>query len=381
MSVAVSAQSGRVVPTPTPTPTPTPEVKFVVDPNADQYIVVFPSSFDGVFRKGQISYRGDEYSRALPSIMNSLIEHVNLAGRNGYRMIATGGFLPFAVLKLDTRQYEYGWFVSPFGRFDWAYAPQAKQGLRLIDHFLADSNCDSDGDCSLSFLSLLEREKGTVHPTEHFIVTRGRKQSDTEMLAQINQKIAEGFYPARLIDDSSIFFEKPQERDQRWNDRPDVKILRWAWHAEKKVNESAKEGYRLALLGQSFALMYRPRQPAPRVSYLWVDARKKSFPQTLAELQGSGAHYLTTYPDNWGFRTNLIFQRPVIDDGQRHEYRMLKFVAKMEPDSTLANRVQASLPPDSTAAVKTLNQLTKEGFTVRDFFFAERLSLLLERTH
>ena len=189
-------------------------------------------------------------------MLNSFIEQVNVAGARGYRLVTASGFFPFAILKLDEVQYEYGWFVSRYGRFDWAFAPQEKKGLRLVGHFPVDINCDDEGACDESYMSLVERVKGAEQQGEHFLVTRGRKESDTEMLNQINQKISEGFHPAWLIDDTSIFFEKSEAKDQLWRDQPDVKIVRWGWlqllhdNTEKKVNELAKEGYHLALIGQ-----------------------------------------------------------------------------------------------------------------------------------
>src|SRR5215510_12572242 len=175
LSLSVAAQSGRT-PTPSPTPAPEPASKpqFTVDSSADQYLLVVPTNFDGVFRKGKLWYDLEEYRLAFPSILNSFINEVNAAGNRGYRLVASrGGF--FGILKRDSVQYEYGWFLSLWKDFEFAYAPQAKHGLHLVYHSLVDENCEGEGPgyptfCRPSYLSLLERVKGETQPVEHSLL-------------------------------------------------------------------------------------------------------------------------------------------------------------------------------------------------------------------
>src|SRR5688572_589119 len=71
------AQSGRIIPKPTPTPTPEPEPapkveapKFVPDPNAEKYRLVFATNF-----KGSFSLRGDdELTLARRSAFDNFVE-------------------------------------------------------------------------------------------------------------------------------------------------------------------------------------------------------------------------------------------------------------------------------------------------------------------
>ena len=126
--------------------------------------------------------------------------------------------------------------------------------------------------------------------------------------------------------------------------------------------------------------MYRSRQPAPPATYVWVDSTKRTCAQILAQLQAGGARFVTTYPDKLEQPSNLIFEKRVIDDGKRYEYRVLTFETKDTPDPTLPNKVRSTLTPESIEALKTLNRLAAEGFIVHDFFSADRISVLLERT-
>src|SRR5882762_896772 len=74
------------------------------DANAEPYRLVFPTIFDGVFRKGRAVYSVDEYDKARPSFNNSLVEHLNEAGSQGYRLVSMTGGFPVAVVKLDKTQ-------------------------------------------------------------------------------------------------------------------------------------------------------------------------------------------------------------------------------------------------------------------------------------
>ena len=384
ISFSVAAQSGRA-PTPSPTATPSVKPKFTVDRNADQYLLVVPTNFDGVFRKGKLFYNWEEYRLALPSILNSFINEVNAAGNRGYHLVASrGGY--YGLLKLDSVQYEYGWFLSLWKDFEWAYAPQAKRGLHLVNHSLVDENCYSEGPghatfCRPTYLSLLERVKGEEQPVEHFLLVSDEKPQ-VELPPKITQNVSEGLFPSCVIGGLFLFFEKSERNSAIWIDKPEVKVLANVTRTlERQINALAREGYRLALIDQTTAILYRPRQPAPTVSYIAVDARKKDFPERLAQLQTEGARYVMGYRGHSesGDKIKLIFEQPAVAEGQRYEYQVLKFDTKEEPDPMTPNKVVSKLTPESVEAMKQLNRLATEGFVVRDLFLSDMTSVLLER--
>ncbi len=104
------AQSGRK---PVPSPTPTPEAeqapkaeepKFVPDPNAEKYRLVFATRYEGSF-----SLRNDdELTLARRAAFDNFAEHLNRAGAQGYRVVTSLKGDP-AVVALDKYQFEYVW--------------------------------------------------------------------------------------------------------------------------------------------------------------------------------------------------------------------------------------------------------------------------------
>ena len=154
---------------------------------------------------------------------------------------------------------------------------------------------------------------------------------------------------------------------------------------KKKVNELARQGFRLALIHNQVAVMRRSRDTTAPVSYIWLDSlKKKTFERDLARLQDSGAIYRMTYPDSEGAEYELIFEQPSADDGKRREYKVLK-VEFQETENFADQKMDIDLTPSSKETIKTLNSMVKEGFVVRDLFVSEYLetkkaSILLERT-
>jgi hypothetical protein len=143
----------------------------------------------------------------------------------------------------------------------------------------------------------------------------------------------------------------------------------------------AKQGYRLSFVKNQIALMYRYRDNAIPATYVWLDAKKKDFEKRLAQLQGRGAIYRTTYPNGDGREDKLIFEQRVVDDGTRREYKVLKFEL-FDTEDAAEKKVHTDLIPASKETLKMLNRLAKEGFVVRDLFDSDsnKFDVLLERT-
>src|SRR5215470_13367351 len=110
-----SAQSGRIVPKPTPVPSaespkqPEARPKFVPDPDADKFKLVFPISYgkkiykDPPKNKKEKKEREKEIERDAIDIpvrhRNSFIDELNKVGERGYRLTALGSPL-IAIVRL-----------------------------------------------------------------------------------------------------------------------------------------------------------------------------------------------------------------------------------------------------------------------------------------
>lgn len=409
--LVISGQSRRAEPqrttspSPGPSPTTRPDAKRVVNADGEIYKLVFPSGYDG-----KLSYRLDkeknELKRADESEFTNFSEQLNKAGARGFKVksaIHHHG-VPVAILKFDESRYEYAWFVTTgysffsIGEFQQKYAEFSKQGFQLVDHFLTEVFCE-DNDlyllptprCESNRLFLLEREEGAQSSRQHRLVIsvpRWRtRQIGVELLRQINEGLGQ-FYPTHVLSKYEILLEQPTKNDELPSEKPDLRVVRdtSAWGQDnlpKNVNEMAKQGYRLALVGDGIAVMYKPVEPAPIVSYVWLDAKKKNFEQQLAQLQAQGAIYRMAYPYIEGIKSQLILEQASTDDGQKREYKVLKFDFQVVVDPNLKNRaegrVHIDLTPGSKEVVNLLNSLAKEGFVVRDLFVSDKVSVLLER--
>ena len=213
------------------------------------------------------------------------------------------------------------------------------------------------------------------------VPVRGSKPA-AELTARVKEKQAEGFYPTSLLSAFEVLVEQPPERDAGPAEEPDVQVVRASsfWerdNLEEKVNEWARQGYRMAMVNNRIAVMYRPAGAATPVTYVWVKAKDKRFEQRLAQLRESGAVYRLTYPDDEGDETRLIFEQGA-GGGPRHEYRVLTFEFKVVEDAA-ALKVHVDLAPSGVEALKSLGRFVKEGFSVRDLFYAGNAGVILER--
>lgn len=393
--LSADAQSGRVVPTPTPTPA-TPEAsefkpKFVVDSSADKYQLVFSTVFEGILYKKKL------YPVAGPLAYDSFIELLNNAGGRGYRLTSatrSGGIV--ALVKLDTVQYEYAWFATGSDLrwvtkgFEGSYSQLSKHGLRVVDHAVMKYDCPTNADdylngetCDIEDLYLLERKKGVEELAQHRVVASApgwRGDRSAGLTAQVNEKIPQGFYPSMVLSKFEVLLEQGK-KDDPLAGKQDVQVVTSSqWHDDmkKKANALAKQGYRIAFTGRETAVMYRDSATASPASYVWLEAGKTDFENQLANLQEQGAVYRTTYPSKSGHEDQLVFEKDAVDDGKRREYKVLKFGFQDVPDFE-KKEVHLDLDPSARETMKLLNRLVNEGFTVRDLFFSNKVSVLLER--
>ena len=401
-----AAQSGRVVekpPAPTPAPQSTPLGRVNVRPNIDGngalYRLVFPVEFEGKinFKHGQEIEAMDMTRR---SRFDEFVKRLNEAGSQGYRLTSVIATYPsVALFKLDETQYEYDWFETnsrlafSVGGFEEKYAGLMARGFRLADHSLLSRFCeDIDPDnsllgeeCRFKHLFLVERQKGVGSPGRFervgAVPVRGSKPAE-ELTTQVRKKQAEGFYPTSLFSAFEVLVEQPPKGDERPAGAPDVQVVRASsfWerdNLEEKVNEAARQGYRLAMVNKGIAVMYRPAGGATPVTYVWVKANDKRFEKRLAQLQEGGAVYRMTYPDEEGDETRLIFELGA-GGGVRREYKVLTFEFKIA-ENAAAMKVRVDLTPSGARALKALDKLVGEGFSVRDLFYSNNAGVILER--
>jgi hypothetical protein len=391
LSPDAPAQSGRIIPTPTPTLTPSPtpkaeEPKFVPDPHAEKYRLVFATRYQGSF-----SLRSaDEVALARRAAFDNFVEGLNKAGAQGYRVVTSLKGDP-AVVALGQQQFEYAWtethareeFLKP--GFAGTYSQLSKKGFRLAAHSLLYGYCEplAPNRCDYRDFFLFERRKGLEAPREFKSVDteRGatkRKGQDSEdvLTDAVRAKREEGFYPANFLSKSEIVLEREPAEPALAEADTEVRVVRSAsfWERDelpKKVNELARQGFKLALADYEIAVMYRRPGAAVPLGYVWLKTSKKEFEQELAKLQEGGAVFRMTYPDSDGTRRALIFEQGAPGDGARREYRVLRFELQTRENSD-GQVLETALATSSAETQKELNRLAAEGFVVLALFDADK---------
>jgi hypothetical protein len=405
LAPSARAQAGRPLQTPTPTPTPGPDAqptpKFVVDPNEDKYRLVYATGWDGPLRPGEKDADLVRHSR-----MNNFIALLNEAGARGYRLLTVvNGWQPVAVVELGDAQYEYGWFETAlvarsgdvgrlYTRFQNMYAKQAAGGLRLAEHFVTERTCalfpagffNVEERCIFKDLYLLERRKGVERPRQFQLAVslpEGRSnRPGEELTALLREGLNEGLRPAYAFSRFAVLLEEPRGLREPADGAGDFRVVSQSGNSggdfEKAVNELARQGYRMHLTNYGVAVMRRGAGGAAPAEYLWLDAKDKNFPKRLAAAQEAGAVYRMTGQDGDRDETRLVFERTPNGDGRRRDYRVFR-VELQFVESAAERKVSTGLSPQTREALKTVAALLKEGYVVRDLFWADTAHLLLER--
>jgi hypothetical protein len=406
------AQSGRVAPKHPPQSEATnpaeAKPKFVPDPNADKYKLVFATDYQW---KGHYTSAEEEAkTRAVNSYRANWKEQLNEAGAEGYRIISTANGI--ALARLDKRQYEYLLLYTSSGiffsrrTFEAEYAIRVKQGFSLIDHLSLSRSCEISpptpynelpvfrGDnCEYNDLFILERIKGNESSQNYRLaqhIPRWRElNGEATLTEQLTEDLAKAFYPSHAFSKYEILSQPATEQELPAGEKVELRVL--TGDLQKKVYELAQQGYRLAVSNYEIAVMVRRKGETRPTYYIWLDATKKDFAKRLAQLQEQGAVYLTTYPDQHGEEKHLIFELPSASKSTQREYKILKFEIQAQPVNSAEDKVIKDFTPVSKETLKTLNQLTQEGFDARDLFISDnnnygktatiyKVSLLLERS-
>jgi len=397
----VAAQSGRTgQPTksePGQTPRATPPSRSdkkstsVSEREGDEYDIVFSTSHDG-----DIRWKHVDYEQVIHSGQASFVKEINRAAAQGFRFLYSLGGYGLTVVKRDETEYEYVGIETRSDMslvtagLDEKYLPLLKQGYHIVSNTTngletcSFNSITNANDCSYRHFFLLERQKGVQKPREQnliYSIPGWKMKMGVELTDQVREGMSQGFYPTIVFSRSEMLLERAETSGQPGDDKPEVKVVTSGWHddVKKKISDLAKEGYRLELISDGVAVMYRRSNAAPPVSYVWVDTNKKDFENKLAEMQGQGAIYRMSSPGSKGISDALVFELRAGEAGHRREYKTLKFDVQQEEDRA-ENKVKIELTSASKANLRTINELAKVGFVVRGLFHADKVGVLLERS-
>ncbi len=359
-----------------------------------EYLLAFPESYEG-----HIKWKYGEYDKMISSERESFLQQINTYALQNYKIHSSDLSAPLAILKFDESQFEYDWFETVssvhFVKHGLAakLAEAGEKGFQVIEHAPISQSCEfldsqepAFGEkCVYKDLFLIEKEMDSKRRIEQIVagsVPGWRNQPSKEIESEIEAKLEEGFYPIKPISKFEVLLERAKNMEDISESKPDVKIVRSAWgtsNVRSKINELGKQGYRLATVSDGIAILYKNEETSKStVSYVWLQADKKSFAKELQKLQEAGAHYVTYDPDKAGRRNTLIFEQYFDGKRPRNEFRILtfEFVEKEHPMEKMVHR---ELTLSSVENVKIMNELAREGFIIGDLFDSGKASVILER--
>ncbi len=409
----MATPSGRAISKKKPVSLPVMHTNLakLVDSTDDAYKLIFASTDKG----GQPLYIGKGERRVILgdrlAQKRNFAKQLNQAGAQGYQLVATSGKGNFAITRLKNIIYEYDWFETNSKwfftktQFEEKLQVLSRKGFSLIDHLFISSTCKEEplvphdapigvfnvplDDCTYLDWFLVEREKDAQLAKDFKLVrySTGVQTAKTRaaFVTAINNNLSTRFYPTHLLSKFEALLQPSANLDKLFIDKPEVLVVTEKWQKmQKKVNELAGQGYRLFLIRHEIALMYRPREKStPFYSYSWVYTNDANLETELIRIQKMGGRYSATCPGIDGDKNALIFELPSVSDGLQREYKTFRFELSEPPDAD-QRYASMDLTPISKDNLKTINQLAKEGFQVKDLFdFSDMYNLkagaLLER--
>lgn len=333
------------------------------------------------------------------------IEELNKLGKLNYRVEKAfnyGGDAAnsqrfAAVVRLDEGTYEYDWLTSPNKNFiESRLNSKAEQGFNVVQ-ILPLSSCvdkktiDSDGSptspvneallrLTKGDVFLLERRNGKTEKTKEYKVLIGKiglgKSPTTEIQTALDN-VPAGFQPFKILFDKSgtfdfavsVLLEKDLKNEN--TEKVQYRFVKDVNGFEKGINALASEGFQL-MAGRriglvKFALLAKVQGDA--VSYILLDADK--YQKEIAKKVTPSNVYKGMFlgdtscdePETKGGK--LVFAQTA-DANKTFEYKYLK----------LSDKTQFPTDGDSVAE---LNKLLAQNYQVRDIFYADGATLILEK--
>lgn len=381
LSLGVSAQTGQTIEL-TQTNSPVDKTAALTD---FKYVTGMGEDFfKRMNEAGKLGYKLENIT-LLPANFNKIGDPAQLA----------------ALLRLKKGNvYEYGWLepeaVSTFSAestvgfdvfenipisLDSGYSPTSRSEKTATEETL-DSLMSA---LSMTYGSyfILERANGGKNQKDYELLTSkfgwGKTPKKT-LQAGIEKISGEGFrptfmFPAKLgaASDISVLAVKETSDMKSVSAKPEYTLLRTEYGFEKKINRQAQQGYRLNYItvniAQKFALMSKNSESGAAFSYKWIDTFQNPDLSEIAKLAEQGFVYHSVMWEN-ELEKKLIFEKKT-DAAEKYDYKIVKLTPR--------ERQPGKTPPTSEEIKAEFERLLKEGYVVRDLFYAAGINVLLER--
>lgn len=369
----------------------------------------------------------DKYKFIAATGIANFIGKLNESGNCGYRLVNLTKMPLYtsekfdrmtlaAIVELESqKKYEYDWFeaFTP-GEAQTRINHRANGGFYFRKMLpVAQGLCEtspttsvekSDGKrildrlgetLSYSFggIYFLERRADSNERKEYRVLigTAGwGKQTTDQLQSELNDKVQLGFRPVamglhKILNRYavSLLVERGEEL-QREIASPSYIIVRSEFGFEKKVNNLAKNGYKIIFEGEfsafRHALMlkesdkYRPRR------YNSIDSTRESFSRKLSNLSKQAVRYvgLSSRVTGCDFaESRLIFESDQGNNRSASEFKTLK-LAEWQQVTDSSNEGIPSASAFSEEAMREYTKLLDKGYVFRGLFFSNGINAIFE---
>ncbi len=364
---------------------------------------VYPTSYEGKCHRekkypGRCFALGEEvFLLRTRSGIENFIEQVNKLGEQNYRLdTVKWGAYPVGFVKPADNQYEYAWleidsrlFTIENG-FNKEITGFAERGFRIIEYKKLSRTCSYSSKyqgmeseqiqiCSYVDAFLFEKEKPATELPRRILVRGDGSWSGTsseKLTKQINEKLSEGFFPVATAPGFELLLEHSSDKAEFSAEKPELLVVEF--DKKKKINELAKQGFRLELINDAMALMIRREKNTVPVSYVWLKSKNKNFAAEFAALTGKGAVYHSVIPNDYGGIEAFVLEQSIEKPIRRREYKLLE-LDFLEVENPVENQIESQLKPSAMESLKTVDELLKQGFKLREIFYLDKMTILLER--
>lgn len=188
-------------------------------------------------------------------------------------------------------------------------------------------------------------------------------EASINALDTINYRPVLAFYSStvfktRVSQLPTILFQNKSEKVSE--EKPIYKVVggnRLISSFRKDVDKLNKEGFSIVTITSMLSLAVKNNS---QKSYIWLEPLKKDFLQKLSEISKNGARYLTQTGQE------MIFEKPLSDDGQRFEYKVLNM------KENISFRM-------SNSPTQEFNEYITQGYQPRSLFYQDGMNILFER--
>lgn len=356
-----------------------------------------------------------------PSHVRELIPQMNDHANRGFRLISLGKYpiwsrqqnfettTVIGILEYDPEDtYEYDWFEAATpGDLQSRMNHRAERGFYFKEMFpFADQLCGGPppttgrseielildtARASLEFtyggIFIVERAKSVSKKFEYRVaagVFGSDEKVTNELEAQMQDHVRGGYKPVamaplKLLNRHAVSLLL--ERDSKDSvGAADYRVIVSEFGFEKKINQSARSGYRLMFNGlitaKRFALMVEGGDgPA---TYEWIDtASKKEYKSKKDSLFRDRDFTFAVYDFSVCdyAKQQLVFVQPTTGRSQVQDTRLVKL-------TTSANALLPGAGSASNAwkdAENRINDLVKQGYVIRDAIYSDGIDLILQK--